>query len=81
MGLARILQIRTHLLAPFSPTNCGREETFGGPAAKTEESMDRLRELHASSGANDGLRRIAGSWYAGVALGALIGLAVARALR
>ena len=68
-------------LPAFSPSNCGREESFGGPAAKTEESMDRLRELHKTSGANDGLRRAAGSWYAGVALGALVGFAAARALR
>jgi len=68
-------------LPAFSPTNCGREETFGGPAAKTEESMDRLRKLHATSDlASSRLKEAAASWYGGVALGALLGLAAARVL-
>ena len=69
-------------LPAFSPTNCGREETFGGPAAKTEESMDRLRKLHAASGlASSRLKEAGASWYGGVALGAVLGLAAARVLR
>ena len=68
-------------LPAFSPTNCGREESFGGPAAKTEESMDRLRELHAASGVGGSS---AAASYAGIAVsaavGAFLGLAAFRAI-
>ena len=44
--------------------------------------MDRLRKLHAASGlASSRLKEAAASWYGGVALGALLGLAAARVLR
>ena len=70
-------------LPAFSPANCGREETFGGPAAKTEESMDRLRKLHADvSGARSTvMKELFKSWHAGIVLGALLGFAAARLLR
>lgn len=71
-------------LPAFSPANCGREEGFAaaGAVAKTEESMDRLRELHAAAGKKSGsLKALASSWYAGVALGVLLGMVGARALR
>ena len=65
-------------------SSCGREETFGGLAAKTEASMDRLCELHAASGlamARSRLESAASTWFGGVALGLLLGVATARALR
>eukprot|EP00315_Gephyrocapsa_oceanica_P012381 CAMPEP_0185289702 /NCGR_PEP_ID=MMETSP1363-20130426/4046_1 /TAXON_ID=38817 /ORGANISM="Gephyrocapsa oceanica, Strain RCC1303" /LENGTH=187 /DNA_ID=CAMNT_0027885599 /DNA_START=87 /DNA_END=651 /DNA_ORIENTATION=+ len=63
-------------LPAFSPSNCGREETFGGPAAKTEASMDRLRELHAAM-ARSRLESATSTWFGGVALGLLLGVATA----
>ena len=37
----------------FSPQNCGREAEAEGEHAKTEESMERLRSLHAAAAARE----------------------------
>ena len=66
-------------LPAFSPSNCGREEATG-PVAKTEESMDRLRALHASSTLAATSSR---SWLHALGLlgvGALLGVVGARAV-
>ena len=71
-------------LPAFSPANCGREESFatnGKKPAKTEESMDRLRRLHAASGSAASLKGVVGSWYGALAVGVLLGFVGARALR
>ena len=72
-------------LPAFSPTNCGREEA-SGPVAKTEESMNRLRALHAASATGLKLSNVAtaGGWpilAATLGMGVLIGVAGARAMR
>lgn len=66
-------------LPAFSPSNCGREEA-AGPVAKTEESMDRLRQLHAASSAA-AERSPAVGIGVGVCAGLLLGLLLGRALR
>mmetsp|Transcript_62565 Transcript_62565/g.104132 ORF Transcript_62565/g.104132 Transcript_62565/m.104132 type:complete len:177 (-) Transcript_62565:251-781(-) len=68
-------------LPAFSPTNCGREEATG-PVAKTEESMDRLRRLHAAASTSS-IGRAPSGWQlltAGLGVGILLGLLGARAL-
>ena len=74
----------------FSPENCGREvEDPSQPLAKTEESMARLRQLHALASASREQTGTAVSvryevtfgFYIGAALGVALGAAGVRLLR
>jgi mannose-6-phosphate isomerase-like protein (cupin superfamily) len=68
-------------LPAFSPSNCGREEA-SGPVAKTEESMSKLRALHAASSP---VSQLSSSWLSsmgiGLGIGMLLGVAATRAFR